>query len=420
MNTSTLHPSPATIGLPVRQAMAPHSLSGGCFALLLALGLLGNVYSWVEDKLKLLGPASTWPSLIDGQWIHKAAEAVTAAPAPDGAAKPVPSWASWWKGDFMTGRLMQKFPDQIAHTPLPATAAQRERELSWLLLGDMGHRVRGGDKGWLFLADELTPHPDAAADAARRASEVITLHQRLAAQGVELLVAVVPDKSRIEAEHLGLLRRPDAFEGRVRQWTAMLAQAGVHAVDLGDALAATRRQGKQAFLRTDSHWTEEGAEAAAAQIAQRSLPLRAGIAGDGAGLEMSTRTQMPRPGDLVRLAGLDGLPLWLQPKVESAQQSRFQALRAPASANDDLFGDAALPSVALIGSSFSRTSNFAPFLALQLRAQVANFALDGGDFSGAARAYLASQAFRQTPPKLLIWEIPERVLSSGRKDDHLP
>ena len=59
-------------------------------------------------------------------------------------------------------------------------------------------------------------------------------------------------------------------------------------------------------------------------------------------------------------------------------------------------------------------------LSKQLRAQVANFALDGGDFSGAARAYLASQAFRQTPPKLLIWEIPERVLSSGRKDDHLP
>ena len=42
---------------------------------------------------------------------------------------------------------------------------------------------------------------------------------------------------------------------------------------------------------------------------------------------------------------------------------------------------------------------------------------DGGEFSGAAKDYFASPAFRETPPQLLIWEIPERDLQSPYKDD---
>ena len=124
---------------------------------------------------------------------------------------------------------------------------------------------------------------------------------------------------------------------------------------------------------------------------------------------------------MVKLAGLDGLPAGLQPRPEMAQQSRFEVVRdaAVASAGKtvdaDLFGDAELPSIALIGTSFARNSNFVPFLEHKLHRQVGNFALDGGDFDGAARAYLRSPAFKQTPPKLLVWEIPERVLPAALK-----
>jgi len=77
-----------------------------------------------------------------------------------------------------------------------------------------------------------------------------------------------------------------------------------------------------------------------------------------------------------------------------------------------LFGDAGLPNVALIGTSFSRNSNFVGFLQKALNAPVGNFSKDGGEFSGAAKAYFDSPAFKQTPPKLLIWEIPERDLQT--------
>ncbi len=87
-------------------------------------------------------------------------------------------------------------------------------------------------------------------------------------------------------------------------------------------------------------------------------------------------------------------------------------LRGATSNADDLFGDAGLPNVALIGTSFSRNSNFVGFLQKALNAPVGNFSKDGGEFSGAAKAYFESPAFKQTPPKLLIWEIPERDLQT--------
>lgn len=392
MNTTTLPPESAPVAAlanqPTRRQHAPHAVAGGCFVLVLVLGLLSNGYGWINNKLKLANSSPTWQ-------------------------------------DVMTGAPMQQLADAMANTPMPQGAAKLERSFSWLVAGDLGARVRQGQQDWLFLADEFTPHSNAQASAAARAAEVVALRQRLAGQGVALLVVVVPDKSRIADTHLGSLHRPGEFIDRIDQWTSTLAKAGVDVIDLSAVLGKLQQQGDNAYLRTDSHWTEAGAAAAAMHVAERALALGV-VVSNGSGVRMTGRDTRLRPGDLVRLAGIDSLPLALQPRPESAQQSRFEAGRpgtaeasTAAKNNDDLFGDADLPTVAVIGSSFSRTSNFAPFLADALKARVANFALDGGDFAGAAKAYFASAAFKQTPPKLLIWEIPERVLQADRHNDHV-
>ena len=139
--------------------------------------------------------------------------------------------------------------------------------------------------------------------------------------------------------------------------------------------------------------------------------------------EFAVSQQAPavRPGDLVRLAGLDWLPAQYQPPQErvAASQIDEQAPEADSAGDslDDLFGDDNLPNVALIGTSFSRNSSFAGFLQRALGAPVGNFARDGGEFSGAAKAYFASPAFAQTPPKLVLWEIPERDLQTPYAGD---
>jgi alginate O-acetyltransferase complex protein AlgJ len=48
---------------------------------------------------------------------------------------------------------------------------------------------------------------------------------------------------------------------------------------------------------------------------------------------------------------------------------------------------------------------------------VANLAKDGGDFAGAAKEYLTGATFHDNPPKLVIWEIPERVIEMPLKAD---
>ena len=62
---------------------------------------------------------------------------------------------------------------------------------------------------------------------------------------------------------------------------------------------------------------------------------------------------------------------------------------------------------------------FVPFIEKELNAKVANLARSGGDFSGAMNAYLSSVAFKKTPPKLVIWEIPERVLQQKASTDSI-
>ena len=45
-----------------------------------------------------------------------------------------------------------------------------------------------------------------------------------------------------------------------------------------------------------------------------------------------------------------------------------------------------------------------------LHTPVAHFGRDGGNFSGGAAAYFQAPDWRETPPRLVIWEIPERTL----------
>lgn len=312
------------------------------------------------------------------------------------------------------GEITHHIAKELSHVALARKAADLERAASWLLIGDTGARVRQGCPGWLFLADENRIHPRAEDNAQARAQKVLAVRDWLAARNIRLLVALVPDKSRIAADQLCGISRSAQLADRAQRWQAQLQQAGVAVLDLAPTL---QRLGSSAYLRSDTHWSEAGAQAAALALAPQIGAL--GVTPTPAQqLKRELQAEAPRPGDLVRLAGLDWLPEGLQPAGERVAESRFSKVeQAEAMSEDDLFGDSQLPNVALIGTSFSRNSNFVAFLEQALGASLGNFAKDGGEFSGAAKDYFASPAFRETPPQLLIWEIPERDLQSPYKDD---
>ena len=293
--------------------------------------------------------------------------------------------------------------------------ARLEREATWLTLGDLGPQVRKGCPGWLFLADELRVHPRAQAHADARIETLARIGRALQQRGIRLVVAVVPDKSRIESGQLCGLQRAPELANRAAQFVAGVRAAGIDVVDLEPVL---RTATEDVFLRTDTHWNEAGSRLAAAAVANAVRGTGIVLAA-GAVPQLVAHPPSERQGDLVRLAGIERLPARWLPSTDMVPQSTLadagvvnggsSAAVAPASAND-LFGDADLPQLAVVGTSFSRNAHFVPFLANALQAGVANFAKDGGDFAGAAEGYFNGAAFRQNPPRVVLWEMPERVI----------
>jgi len=365
-------PAPTAPTPPSELAIRTSPLAGWVLVPFLAAGLLSC--AWLMVK----GPVSFLPPKVDSDML-------------------------------LHGEVTHRFAKELSKAPMAIEAANLERGASWLVFSDTGPRVRQGCPGWLFISDELKLNRHAEDNARTKADAVIDLQKQLGQRGIDLQVVVVPDKTRIAAAQRCGLYRPAVLDGRIQQWTTLLQAGGVEVLDLTGTL---KPLGPDAYLRTDTHWSEIGSNAGAHAVAQR-IQQRGIKATPEQAFDITQAPLATRPGDLVRLAGLDWLPPKLQPVGEQVVASTAHENGPAASSNpDDLFGDAGLPNVALIGTSFSRNSNFVGFLQKALNAPVGNFSKDGGEFSGAAKAYFDSPAFKQTPPKLLIWEIPERDLQT--------
>ena len=360
--------------VPSELTLRSSKLAGFVFVAFLATTFASALWLLISGKVQMLAPDLSRDAVLNGEVTHKIAKQLSAASVPQGV-------------------------------------ADLERGVSWLAFNDTGTRVRAGCTGWLFLTDELRINRNARANAGTKAGVVRDIRQRLAQRGIELLVVVVPDKSRIASAQLCDLRRPAQLQDRAVNWVEGLNAAGVSAVDLASALQPS---GAEAFLRTDTHWSETGAAAAAQAIARQVQAM--GInATPHKVFEVTVQKPALRAGDLVRLAGLDWLPLAWQPAAQTVAATRFSEKAAEVQGGadlDDLFGDDNLPDVALIGTSFSRNSGFLGFLQQALGATIGDFSRDGGEFSGGANAYFNNPAFKQTPPKLLIWKIPKRDLQT--------
>jgi alginate O-acetyltransferase complex protein AlgJ len=276
--------------------------------------------------------------------------------------------------------------------------------LRWRITGGANDQVRLGQDGWIFLTEEVQFDANAQRNLAERVAVLGEAARALQKKQVELVVAVVPDKARIYAQHLQGAY-PAYLQSRYGESVNQLRAAGVKVVDLATPLAKASTQ-QQVYYRTDTHWSQNGANVAAQAIAQAVAPLVAGTAPTS--YQTADKGAMAeRPGDLLRLMGLESAPnAWRPlPDTEVAQAtqqvSQEQAL--------GLFGDAAVP-VVLTGTSYSQRGNFHGYLQQALSRKVLNVSKDGGGFLQATTQYLKDEAFTSAPPTVLVWELPERFL----------
>jgi alginate O-acetyltransferase complex protein AlgJ len=279
--------------------------------------------------------------------------------------------------------------------------------INWVAFREGRPGVLVGTDDWLYTTEEFQSDDGSPARVTAALDRIAAVRDDLAARGIDLVVALVPAKARIVPEHLGRLRWPAEPAGRLGVAVAGLAERGVATVDLAPALA-TERAGAETFLRTDTHWTSAGAGAAAAAIAARVSALP--DTGAPADFVLAAGTPVEHRGDLLRYVRLGPLAEWLGPAPDSL---------VPVTAEggpDDLLGDAEIP-VALVGTSYSADPRwgFEAQLKAALGRDVLNLADEGKGPFEPMDAFLASPTLREAPPKVVIWEVPERFL-----DDPLP
>jgi alginate O-acetyltransferase complex protein AlgJ len=301
-----------------------------------------------------------------------------------------------------------KTTSAVAHflqqaNPLEDPLVTFDRVTSYLAIGDLGARVRRGCGNWLFLTDELVLHPDRIANAAKHVQIVEQVAAFLKSRNIGLVVAPVPDKSRVEASQLCGVDRPAAIAGRLADFEASLAQSGINVVDL---LRPMNAAGGELYYRTDTHWNERGTRTAADAIAAALRQAKLAPT-QKAEFKISTDSSQERVGDLIRLAGLDGVPYPFRPRGDQEAATQIQESAAQ---GVGLLDETPAPELAVIGTSFSRRADFVPFLSLALTAPVENEAEDGGGVTAAAIAYFAKPEFAKSPPRAIVWEIPERMI----------
>jgi alginate O-acetyltransferase complex protein AlgJ len=307
---------------------------------------------------------------------------------------------------FLAGRTTGAVNHVMAHQLLADPLLRASGGVfRYALFRSGGPQVRVGCDDTLFLTEELRPWPEADAAMAERAEGVRRVHAGLAARNIALAVVVVPDKARVERDRLCGAPLSAQALGRHEAFLAALRSRGVDAIPLLPALSA-RNGSSDAYYRTDTHWNQEGAKAAAGAIALALANVEL-----TRGEEFRTTAaaeETDGPGDLLRLTSLDQVPNALRPVPDRELKEHTEAVETAASGGG-LLDETPAPEVALIGSSYSVNANFHGALQGVLQSTIFNGATAGGGFAGSAASYFAGETFRESPPKLVLWEIPERV-----------
>lgn len=316
--------------------------------------------------------------------------------------------------DFTEGRTTHKLEKQMdQHLPAREQLIGFANSLRYLLLRGGGSDVVVGRGDWLFLTEEIRYDPPKQRPEQTRIELLAAARKALQAQGVNLLVALVPDKARMYSGQMPLGRYPRYNEQRYAAALDGLRRRGVPVADLRPALTAGGAGGIT-YYRTDTHWNQHGAALAAAAIAR--IVLADGPCEPATAFVTTQGKLAERPGDLIRMMGLEHVPNAFRPRPDLEAPATTVARPGGEDAGLGLFGDNGVP-VVLTGTSFSMRGNFAGALQQALSCKVLNSAQDGGGFLTATTQYLKDDAFRTSKPKWLVWEVPERFLTQPLTDE---
>lgn len=342
---------------------------------------------------------TTWLSaaLAAGVAVLGAAALVRTGPA--AAALPQ---ASAWNGEL--ARAFEKGYDE--NFPGRTLGINLWGAIAYLLFREGKPGVVIGREHWLYTAEEFGASPGARPQVEAHLELVAEVAGRLEQHGSVLMVALVPAKTRVQSETLGKRQPAELHRALYGQALSALRARSVTAPDLLGALVACKASG-DVFLRTDTHWTPDGARCAAERLAND-----AALAGLRAGQPALYRTRVEtveqHRGDLMTFLPLAPWFAGLLPPADRLELRRTEPVDGVAAGG--LLDEAPRPEVVLVGTSYSANPrwNFAGALQESFGEDIANYAAEARGPFRPMLEYLDSADFRSAPPRLVIWEMPER------------
>jgi alginate O-acetyltransferase complex protein AlgJ len=277
----------------------------------------------------------------------------------------------------------------------------------YALLGAGRKGVIVGDDGWFFTAEEFkTVSTSDIDDAVQR---IVEVKRELEARGIQLVLAPLPAKSDLYAEDVPSLVRSTAMADAYRDFSTALQKQGIIVADTRATMLTAKPFG-DVFLKSDTHWSPAGANAAAEAV-QSSLQL-SGV--DLAPQDLTAQWQTPVTlwGDLTKFVTSPDYA----PTVGLAEESVpiYRTRVSEAASGADIFGDDSSVPVMLVGTSYSANENwsFADFLRQSLQADVVNVAKEGLGPGVPMMDLLDSSTLDETAPTVVVWEFPVRYLGT--------
>lgn len=314
----------------------------------------------------------------------------------------------------VTGQLAKRFETHYDESfPAKRFGVNLWAAIGLRVFGEGRPRVVLGREQWLYTSEEFNVGDGSARQLKVNLATIAWVHAQLKAQGIPLVVAIVPAKARVYPEFLDGHAPARLQQSLHEQLVAALAARGIPTADLLPTLVAAKAE-QPTYFRTDTHWTPFGAQRAAALVAALVAERGHARAADQRTRYVTTLGDEQRHrGDLFNYLPLDPYFASLLPPTDVVRPSETVATDSTTASDPaDLFGDAAAPQVTLVGSSYSANPlwNFAGALREALGEDIANLSKEGvGPFPPMIQ-YLTGAELKQVKPRLVIWEIPERAL----------
>jgi alginate O-acetyltransferase complex protein AlgJ len=350
--------------------------------------------STIGSRLLLGLPGAFLIGLLVAGLALSAADPATFATPSD--ANPVNGgWTASWRASYE-----QKLPGKEA-----AVAAWAAMRYALFFQGEPGVLV--GRDGWLYSNEELFSLDPSGRALEAAVDQIRAVRDALAARDISLVVALVPTKVVVCAEHLGRYRLPTPLRERYGAARRAIGSLGVAVPDLLTPLREAAARG-DVFLRTDTHWTAFGASIAAQALAKVVKPELDARGSSRARYTTQRGEPRERRGDLLSFLPLGRFAATLGPAPDLVADV---VTVADGDGGPGLFGALKIP-VALVGTSYSAAGawNFDGALKEELRADVLKVAEEGRGPFVPMRKYLESPAIDDPRPDVVIWEIPERYL----------